>query len=363
MGKSRTGRSRGTGHAARAPEVIRLLTRAGSGGLTKNQIVAELGTTSPVSIQRTLNTLRRDRDAQIEYVLATRCWRLVTPFTMPLEAPEEDDVDAVLLAVEIATPLVEGDVVERIRRVAEQLDEKRIARSGGSAGAVAARVNATLTLGTRVKVGVLRTLQQACRRAAVRIDYESPWKPVGLGRRWYEIEPWALRFHDGAAYLRAWRRDIGEPRTLRVAQIKAIERFQPPKTQRLARVPPPAALWDDGDPAFGIDHDRPGEAVVVLEGAVARWVHSVDWHPTQTDRWVVEGEVLERRLRFRSCRELARRIASVYDAAVSIEPEALRDEVARIVRGNSAPQLPGVMQRVPADGGEQEPAHRPAADE
>jgi len=346
MAKLPTGRSRGTGHVARAPEVIRVLTRAGSRGLTKAEIVAELGTTSHVSIQRTLTTLR-DRDAQIEYVRATRRWRLSSPFAMPLDAPEDDDVVAVLLAKEILAPLLDADIVERIGRVAEQLDEKRVARAGGSANAVAARVSAALTLGTRVEAGVLRTLLQACRRGVVRIDYDAPWKPVGQGRRWYEIEPWAVRIHDGAAYLRAWRRDIGEARTLRVAQIEAIQPIELPKTQSLARVPPAATLWGDEDPAFGIDRDRPDEATLLIDGAVARWVHRVQWHPTQVDRWVVEGEVLERRLRYRSARELARRVASIFDAVRSIEPETLRDEVTKIVRGGSVVALPGVIQRVP----------------
>jgi len=76
-------------------------------------------------------------------------------------------------------------------------------------------------------------------------------------------------------------------------------------------------------------------------------VHRVQWHPTQVDRWVVEGEVLERRLRYRSARELARRVASIFDAVRSIEPETLRDEVTKIVRGGSVVALPGVIQRVP----------------
>lgn len=341
--KSRTGRSRGTGKIERAPEVIRVLTAAGRRGMTKRQIVDELGTTTAVSIQRTLTTLRKQRDAPIEYDRDIRRWRLTSPFAMPLEAPQDDDVVAVLLAKEILAPLLDADIVERISRVAEQLDEKRIARAGGSAVAVTARVSATLTLGTRTKSGVMRTLLQACRRAAVRIDYESPWKPAGQGRRWYEIEPWAVRIHDGAAYVRAWRRDVGEARTLRVAQIEAIEAITSPGEQRLARVPR-AKLWGDDDPCFGIDRDRPGSAVVRIEGDVARWVHRVQWHPTQVDRWLVQGEVLERRLRYRSARELARRIASIFDAVRSIEPQTLRDEVARIVGG--AP-LPGVIHRVP----------------
>jgi predicted DNA-binding transcriptional regulator YafY len=321
--------------------VLRVLTEAGSRGLTKAQIVALLEPTSDVSIQRTLDTLR-DRDAKIEYRPSTRRWYLVERFALPLEAPEDDDVVAVLLAKEILASLLDAELVDRIGRVAEQLDEKRLARTQGEPTTVASRVSATLTLGTRTKPGVLRALLQSCRRDIVRIDYDAPWKAAGQGRRWYVIEPWAIRIHDGAAYLRAWRRDVGEPRTLRVAQIEAVEIVAGAPS---ARVPPAASLWGDEDPAYGIDHDRPGEAVLRIHGAVARWLHRVQWHPSQVDRWIVVGETLERRLRYRSCRELARRIASVHDAVGSIEPAELREEVERIVRGREV--LPAAaMQRV-----------------
>jgi hypothetical protein len=42
--------------------------------------------------------------------------------------------------------------------------------------------------------------------------------------------------------------------------------------------------------------------------------------------------VLERRLAYRSCRELARRIVSVIDGVVGVEPAELRDEVGRLLR-------------------------------
>jgi predicted DNA-binding transcriptional regulator YafY len=342
MAKASTRRSRGSGHAERTPEVIRLLTEAGPRGLTKAEIVAKLGRTSAVSVQRTLNYLRNERDAHVTFDRSTKCWRLTRPFAMPLEAPEDSDVVAVLLAKEILAPLVDADMLARLTRVAEDLDEKRRARAGKAVRPVTARVSATLTLGTPLKTGVLRTLLQACRRSAVRIDYDAPWKPLGQGRSSREIEPWAIRIHDGAAYVRAWSREARAPRTLRVAQIDDIELLDVPPAE-LARVPSAAEVWGEDDPAFGIDRDRPGEAVLQIEGPVARWLHRVVWHPGQVDRWLVEGKVLERRLRYRSCRELARRVASIYDGVVRIEPEALRDEVMRIARGSELP--PAVMQR------------------
>lgn len=345
MGKISEGRRRGIGHADLEPAVVKVLTAAGPRGMTKAEIVAAVGATTAVSVQRALVRLR-GRDAQIESGGARRRWRLVQPFAMPLESPEADDVIAVLVAKAILIPLADADLVERIERLAEQLDERRRKRDGTTGLPMTAPMTATLTLGTKIEPGVLRTLLGACRRRVLRILYESPWKSPGDRRRWYEIEPWALRVHDGAAYLRAWRRDAAAARTFRIAQIETIEEM--PDTKRVGRVPAPGAMWGDEDPAFGIDRDRPGVAVVVMHGAVARWVRRVEWHPTQRDRWLEEAEVLERTVPYRSCRELARRIASVYDAVRRIEPPLLRDAVLAIVRGGMEIELPAVMQRVPA---------------
>lgn len=342
------GRRRGLGRALLEPAVLRALTDAGPDGLTKSEIVAVVGNTSAVSVQRALVRLR-GHDAQIECSGVDRRWRLAAPFAMPLEIPEAEDVVAVLLARAILRPFADADLIARLDRIAEQLDDRLRRREGTGTASSPLSLSATLTLGTVVEPGVLRGLLLACRRRAVRIRYESPWKAPEHGRRTYEVEPWALRVHDGAVYLRAWRRDLGMARTFRVAQIDALEDVALGEGERLARVPPMPLVWGDEDPAFGIDRDRPGVAVLQFHGALARWVYRVQWHPSQVDHWIEPGEVLERRFAYRSCRELARRIASVFDGVGTIEPPALRQEVQTIVAGMQRVALPGVIARVPAE--------------
>jgi predicted DNA-binding transcriptional regulator YafY len=58
----------------------------------------------------------------------------------------------------------------------------------------------------------------------------------------------------------------------------------------------------------------------------------VVWHPEQRDRWIERGKLLERRVPYRSCREMARRVLSVLDGVESVAPEELRAEVDRAVR-------------------------------
>ena len=103
-------------------------------------------------------------------------------------------------------------------------------------------------------------------------------------------------------------------------------------------MPTGKALWGNEDPAYGIDHDRPDVAVLRIRGPVARWVHSMQFHPSQQDTWIVDGELLERRVAYGSCREFARRVLSIIDAVESIEPAALREQVLANLRAFQAPE-------------------------
>jgi predicted DNA-binding transcriptional regulator YafY len=343
----------GLGRAEVKIAVQRLLAEAGSAGLTKaelvERIIEQVGNTTAVSVQRALDDLRELDDAKIECLGKERRWRLIESFGMPLLAPDREDLVAVLVAQAILAPLADADLQARIERLVADVDEqvrRREPEDRRRSLPLAGSVSATLTLGTRIDPTVLRTLLETCRRKVLRIVYDAPWKSVEQGRVTYEIEPWGIRVHDGAAYLRAWRRDVAQARTYRVAQIQEITVVA---GHPHGRLPPVGEIWGDSHPAFGIDHDRPGTAVVRLHGAVARWCKHVVWHPEQRDRWIIEGEVLERTLAYRSCRELARRIASVLDGVESIAPESLRAEVeqlvARVPMGEPTLELPAVMYR------------------
>ncbi len=63
MGKISEGRRRGIGRADLEPAVVKVLTAAGPRGMTKAEIVAAVGATTAVSVQRALVRLR-GRDAQ-----------------------------------------------------------------------------------------------------------------------------------------------------------------------------------------------------------------------------------------------------------------------------------------------------------
>jgi predicted DNA-binding transcriptional regulator YafY len=301
--------------------ILRYL-RAHPDGAPKGDL-ARICDVSEVTVQRSLNWLRDNADAPVEYAKDSRCWSLLDRgFTLPLSDPSSDDLSAVVFAGAVLAPLGDPELNARIQRLIEEMDQ-RVRREGASGDAVRqGSVVATVTTATPVNARVVTVLTAALSSGVVRIRYRSPWQST---ERNYEVEPWQLRVHDGAMYLRGYSRTTSGVRTFRVAQIDSARVLDglPPDHP----VPSRDEMWGEGDPAYGIDQDRPGTAVIRVRGAVARWVASSLWHPQQVDHWVENDEVLERTVPYRSCREFARRLLTLGGGLESIEPAALRGEV------------------------------------
>jgi predicted DNA-binding transcriptional regulator YafY len=295
------------------------------GGATKEDL-ARVADVSHPSIQRALTWLRDHCDSPVEFDRAAGRWVLRDPhFTLPLTDPDPQDLSAVLFAEALLAPLADEEITARLRRLAEQMDaEMRDRGRTPSEGTRPGTLVATLTTGSRTDPSILSVLFGAVGKQVVQIRYASPWSSAG-GSRLHDVEPWQLRLHDGNMYLRAYSRTHKEVRSFRVAQIEGaevIEGLLPRES-----VPTPDKIWGDHDPAFGIDEDRPGVAVLRIRAPVARWVHHNVWDAGQQDVWIEEGELLERRVAYRSCRELARRLLSLGDALESIAPDELREVV------------------------------------
>ncbi|HWB78862.1 MAG TPA: WYL domain-containing protein, partial [Nannocystaceae bacterium] len=307
--------------------IVQLLERAGTKGMSKRELLTAIGRTktSAPTIQRALVELRDTYDGCITYFGKAKRWRLDAPLAMPLEAPRPDDRLAVQMAKAILDSMADVALRERIGSIVADIDDRVRRLVPGSELPIHNAVTATLTLGTRTDPDIFRRLATACRRKTVRIRHASPWGPKPNVARWKEIEPWALHMHDGAVYVRGWAIGAKAPAKFRLADIQALEEVD--DTVARPRHPVPADVWGDEREGYGIDSDRPGVAVIRLRGAVARWVSTIIWHPSEQDVWLEEGELLARTIPYRSCRELARRLVSVIDGIDSIEPRALFDEV------------------------------------
>jgi predicted DNA-binding transcriptional regulator YafY len=294
-------------------------------GANKEEL-AKVAEVSHPSIQRALTWLRDHCDSPVEYDRGAGRWVLRDPhFTLPLTDPDAQDLTAVMFAEALLAPFADEEITIRLRRLAEQMDAE--IRERGQApieGARPGSLVATLTTGSRTDPAILAVLFGAVAKQVVQIRYVSPWS-IGAGVRLYDVEPWQLRLHDGNMYLRAYSRTHKQPRSFRVAQIEGAEAIAGLTPRE--PVPPPDKIWGDHDPAFGIDEDRPGVAVIRIRAPTARWVHPNIWDPGQQDTWIEDGELLERRVSYRSCRELARRLLSLGDALESVEPAELREAI------------------------------------
>jgi predicted DNA-binding transcriptional regulator YafY len=271
-----------------------------------------------MTVQRALVWLRDHHDVPLRYDQKTRSWQLTDPsFSLPLSDPTADDLTVALFAGALLAPLADDELKLRVDRLAEEMDD-RIRASGRPRRAPRPdALTATLTTATLVEPRLLALLLASVGRQVVRIDYESPWRDT---EQLYDVEPWQLRIHDGSLYLRGYSRTAGEARTFRAAQILGARVLEGEIPR--AKLPPSEEIWG-ADPAFGIDEDRPGTAVLRIQGPLARWIAREKWHPNQLDTWIEPGELLERRVAYRSCRELARRLVTLGDALVAVEPEAL----------------------------------------
>lgn len=312
-------------------------------GLSKQELVTRIGRTSGPTVQRALAKLRDVYGAPIAYEQTSGKWVLHDrSFRMPMEVPEPDDVRAVLIAEAMLEPIADDALRKRLRRLAEQLDDRIRARQPRGMAGTRSAVKGRTTLGTRLDPRHLATLLDAMRRHPLRIVYDKPWENERVR---HTVEPWGVCVFDGAIYFRAFVRESGDARTFRLAQVETMlaspgERFE-------TRLPPIDRVWDERAPAFGIDEDRPGVAVLRLCGGVARWVHRTIWHPDQRDQWIDEPELLERTVPYRSCREIARRILSILDGIQSIHPPELRTQVETMVASYQSRSQPTELPKAP----------------
>lgn len=286
--------------------------------------------------QRALKWLREEKDAPIVFDRSDNKWKLTEPtFTLPFLDPGQRDLEAVLFASALLEPAVDKSLFARLRRMVEDMDLKiregaRSRARGRPLQLRSGNITATISTGKPADLDIVTKILHAINHRPLKIRYKSPWAEAGEPGREHEIEPWQLRIHDGGIYLRAFSLTRDAPRCFRVAQIESLRQL-PPRPPK-AKMPARKQLWGNDDPAFGVDSDRPGVATVVLRGPVARWTAMELWHPAQTDTWLERNERLERTVPYRSCRELARRLASLGDGLESIEPPALRREVVTIAK-------------------------------
>lgn len=313
-------------------EALRLLRQHPH--VSRDEISRSAGV-SEETAKRALEWLR-DRGAPIFYEERSRAWVLKKKtFALPLTEPSEEDLQAALTAAGLLRELGQDAVADRARSLFEELAQQISGEKKTSFRADALRVTQSTAVvrDARWMLDLLR----AARRRVVRLGYRSPWRDEPVV---HDVEPWQVWLHNGVLYLRGYSRTRGAVRTFRLANVESVAMV--PNARPTA--PVPAEPWGDEDPRYGIDDDRPAVAVLRFRGPVARWIAAARWHHAQRDEWLAGTDVLERRLPYRSCRELARRLASVADGIESVEPDELRRELVDLLE-RAVAQLAGGKRR------------------
>lgn len=286
--------------------------------VTRRQVARRAGT-SEVTAKRALEWLR-DVGADIRYHAADRGWRLHSPFALPYLDPVIEDLQAAMTAAGLLEALGLREAATRAWAAFGELDVKlnHGARGRLRRGALAVFQTSAMLGDPRWVLDLLR----AARRQVVRVVYCSPWRGDVVE---HVFEPWQVVLHDGVLYVRGYSRTRKGIRTFNLAHVR-----------RLWAVPglataPVQQLGAGDDLRLGIDEDRPGVAALRFRGGAARWVAGLRWHPAQRDEWDEADVVLRRTIPYRSCRELARRLATVADGLVEVEPPALADELEQLL--------------------------------
>ncbi|MDI3283224.1 WYL domain-containing protein [Polyangium sp. 15x6] len=298
-----------------AKKVLRLLQREEF--VPIRQMQRDVGA-SEKTVKRAIEWLR-DEGADVRYVAAQRGYRLIDrAFSLPLSDPSNEDLQAILTAAGLLQEVGQGESATRawalFRVLAERVGDGKKTPIRGDALRVTQR--SAMLREPRWVLDLLRAVQ----REVVSIEYRSPWANE---LKMHRIEPWQVWLHDGVFYVRGYSQISKAPRTFRLANVTKLIRLSSEKPT----APVPADPWGDGDPRYGIDEHRPGQAIVRLRGSVARWISEIRWHPEQKDQWIEPDEILERRVPYRSVREFARRLLEIVDGLDSVDPPELREQV------------------------------------
>lgn len=138
----------------------------------------------------------------------------------------------------------------------------------------------------------------------------------------YRIHPYRLAYAQGAMYLLAFVPEYDEIRTFAVDRIEQLslleERFTP------AEDDVPADAFPH---SLGVHSGPPEDVRIAFDAAVARWVRSREWHPSQQVAEQADGSIV---VSLHVCVDRALRnwILGFGAAARALQPAALASELA-----------------------------------
>lgn len=292
------------------------------------RLAAAHGVTSR-TILRDLDLLRDDWGAPLVYDPHRRGWCLVDPTWVPpvptrLSAGE---AMALLLGVGLLRSVAGaglGEAFDSLREKLPTLLPDSVSVDGDALARQVSLFLEPLRGETRELASRLGELRRAVEeRRVVEMEY---WTASRDEVRTRVVEPYHLRYHDGAWYLVGfcqWRQAVRTFAVDRIRRLRVLEeRYEAPPPERFS----PETYFDEawrlmrGEERFRV--------AVRFRPEQARFVRGRRWHPTQEEEEGPDGSLV---LRFRvlGLEEVGRWVLSFGSGAEALEPPELRAWLAR----------------------------------
>ncbi len=275
------------------------------------------------SARRTIDALRNDFGAPIEYDRQRNTWRFTGPYwDLPRIPLSTDEITALALARSLVSKVTAPGLSEAMDRFWSKFSLDLSQQSPAGAGFTHA-VSARTPVWTRVHPDIMEAVLRALaldRR--LRIHYCSPWTNQSTERT---IEPRHLLLYEGSFYLAA--HCLLRKGAVRLFHLSAIKSDSVTVLPESNSTPHPAFQLDQVIDAYGliIGSELQDVTLRITPPAAARAQMEV-WHTAQQDITDPDG-VLTRTFPVRGFAEVQRRILSYGSACEVLAPSDLADRI------------------------------------
>jgi predicted DNA-binding transcriptional regulator YafY len=275
---------------------------------------------SPKTADRMIRKLRHEYGAPLEFDYVKRGYYLTVPdYSLPvIEVSDKDELAALLVARDLVATVDADDLLVELNKVWERVSPK------GSTlvrdlEALSKKYSSDLTVvGDLADRGVLEFVQAAYAGESIKMTYKSPWSHKQPKELKGKIEH--VHFSDGHLYLNFLEVD-GRNRILNCSFIKEYEVIN--EDLEFAPANGVEENWKEG---FGIwSGGDIVEVKVTIKAPAAEYYAAQRWHDAEKNE--MEGEYLRKTFPSILNPELERRLLSIGEFLVDVEPEELKESV------------------------------------
>src|SRR5437660_104832 len=227
------------------------------------------------------------------------------------------------LVVNLAAPPFSDDIASAFKKIESALPDRNIKFLDSLDTMISVRADAPKDLEHR-KVTIRILMEAIGEEVKVKMDYYSVHSQQ---KKTYAIHPYRLMYFRGGLYLFAFVEEYKQIRTFAIERIESID-----KTRESFEKPADFSVESYLESAFGVVKEDPFDIEIIFNSAIAEYVRSRVWHPSQQVRELGGGRI-SMKMHVGGEFELVSWILSFGPSAVVVTPERLRlrvkEELAR----------------------------------